>query len=145
VAAPIGAVVLLHDDTPELRRPITSRTPTPTAPPPSPEPTSLDTMELRLGTPAPGAPAGWRRWRASDGAFSFAGPVPDAPPEPAFDGSLWEVTIDGSLMTFYVYASDNYLEEDVDTRRSSSRASPTGSRGEVTSGAGRPSSSMDGR
>jgi hypothetical protein len=114
VAVPIAAVVLLDDDTQEPRRPITSRTPTPTAPPPSPEPTSLETMELRLGTRAPGAPAGWRRWRASDGSFSFAGPLPDAPLEPAFDGSLWEVTIDGSLMTFYLYASDNYLDEDVD-------------------------------
>jgi hypothetical protein len=67
-------------------------------------------MELRLAGVVQGTPPGWRRWRATDRSLSFVAPVPDEPVEASFDGDLWEVTIEGSLLDFYVYASDTYLD-----------------------------------
>ena len=67
-------------------------------------------MELRVAGVAKGTPPGWRRWRTTDRSISFVAPVPDEPVEASFDGDLWEVTIEGSLMDFYIYASDTYLE-----------------------------------
>ena len=67
-------------------------------------------MELRVAGVAQGTPPGWRRWRATDRSLSFVAPVPDEPVEASFDGDLWEVTIEGSLMDFYIYASDTYLD-----------------------------------
>jgi hypothetical protein len=83
-------------------------TPSP-SPTPNPQP-SLETMELRVAGVAQGTPPGWRRWRATDRSLSFVAPVPDEPVEASFDGDLWEVTIEGSLMDFYIYASDTYLD-----------------------------------
>ncbi len=71
-------------------------------------------MELRVAGVVPGTPPGWRRWHTVDRSLSFVAPVPDEPVEASFDGDLWEVIIEGSLMDFYVYASDTYLAAERD-------------------------------